>query len=254
MKTGKSLFSITQFADEYLRHGEIQDWSAAKNGLQLENNGEVTKIVSAVDCNLLTIQEALRLRADLLIVHHGLFWSDITPLTGSNLRKIRLALEGNLAIYSSHLPLDMHPVIGNNALLAKGLGLRKLRPFFEEKGARIGLRADGTIDRKELLVRTRKLLGGNPLLIPAGPEKIRKIGIVTGGAGNDLARAAAEGVDTFLTGEGAHWTYGLAYDLGINVIYGGHYATETFGVRALGQLLAKKFKLPHSFIDRPSGL
>ncbi len=254
MTTNTRLAKISQFTDHYLNHSLVSDWSAAKNGLQLENDGKVTKIASAVDCNLPVIEAAIQSKADLLIVHHGLFWSDITPLTGSNLRKVKLALENNLAIYSSHLPLDMHPVVGNNALLAKGLGLRNLRPFFEEKGAQIGLRANCSIAREQLTLRLSKLLGAQPLLIPAGPEIIKKIGIVTGGAGNELARAAAGGVDTFITGEGAHWTFGLAYDLGINVIYAGHYATETFGVQALGKLLARKFRLEYTFIDMPTGL
>lgn len=248
------LHKIVHDTDSYLKTAQILDWSAAKNGLQLANNGQVTQIATAVDCNLLTIAKAVEIKADLLIIHHGLFWNDITPLTGSNLQKVKLAIDANLAIYSSHLPLDMHPVHGNNVLLAKGLGLRNLQPFFEEKGAKIGLRTNCSIPRETLLVRLRKLLGVEPLLIPAGPKIIKKIGIVTGGAGNELAKAAAEGVDTFLTGEGSHWTYSLAYDLGINVIYGGHYATETFGVQALGKLLGKKFKLPHTFIDIPSGL
>ncbi len=254
MTSNTPLEKICKYSDKFLNHSHINDWSAAKNGLQLSNNGKVSKIASAVDCNLLTIRAAIECNADLLLVHHGLFWSDITPLTGSNLRKIKLAIDANLAIYSSHLPLDLHPQIGNNYLLANGLGLNNLSLFFEEKGSKIGLCANCSINRDEFVIRLRKLIGIEPHLIPAGPKIIKKIGIVTGGAGNDIAKAAAEGIDTFLTGEGAHWTFGLAYDLGINVIYGGHYATETFGVQALGKLLARKFSLKYSFIDMPSGL
>ena len=134
------------------------------------------------------------------------------------------------------------------------MGLRQLKPFFLEKGQAIGLQSRARLNRDELEIRLTKALGGRPRMIPGGPSQIQKIGIVTGGAGDELKKAHQEGVDTFITGEGRHWTYALAEELGINVFYGGHYATETFGVKALAASLSEKFQLPWEFIDYPTGL
>jgi putative NIF3 family GTP cyclohydrolase 1 type 2 len=144
--------------------------------------------------------------------------------------------------------------LGNNALLCRAIGLRNLKPFFFEKGRFIGWQSQTTLCRDDLLERLRRVLGTDPKMLPGGPPICRRIGVVTGGAGDQLARAASEGVDTFITGEGPHWTYALAEDLGVNVIYGGHYATETFGVKALAAHLSDKFGLPWEFLDHPTGL
>jgi len=192
--------------------------------------------------------------ADLLLVHHGLFWGASHPWTGKRYELIRTLVENNLAIYSSHLPLDMHPELGNNAQLAAALGFRKVEPFFIEKGQAIGLQASVKVPREKLARKLEQVVGSRVHLISGGPETCRSIGIVTGGAGSHLKLAADEGVDTFITGEGPHWTYALAEELGINVLYGGHYATETFGVKALAKYLSDKFKVPWVFIDRPTGL
>jgi dinuclear metal center YbgI/SA1388 family protein len=176
------------------------------------------------------------------------------PWTGQRYELLRLLLENNLAVYSSHLPLDAHPKLGNNAQLCAALGLRKLTPFFESHGQPIGLQVRTKISRAELAARLARATGAKPKLIPGGKEICRRIGVVTGGAGNDLKLAAAEGVDTFITGEGAHWTYALAEELGLNVFYAGHYATETFGVKALAAEVSRKFKVPWTFVDHPTGL
>ena len=162
--------------------------------------------------------------------------------------------ESNLAIYSSHLPLDAHPKLGNNAQLAAALGLKNLKPFFPSHGQDIGLQTRQKISRTELAKKLERATGVKPKMIPGGKEICERIGLVTGGAGGDLKTAAAAGVDTFITGEGPHWTYALAEELGLNVFYGGHYATETFGVKALAAELSKKFKLPWEFLDHPTGL
>jgi dinuclear metal center YbgI/SA1388 family protein len=167
---------------------------------------------------------------------------------------MKLALDHDLAIYSSHLPLDLHPALGNNALLCKALGFRKCAPFFHAKGQPIGLQTRAAIPLHELAHRLERVLGSSPHLAPGGPGKTARIGVVTGGAGGEVALAAAEGVDTFITGEGPHHSYTLAEELGVNVLYGGHYATETFGVRALAEHLGKKFRVPWEFIDHPTGL
>jgi dinuclear metal center YbgI/SA1388 family protein len=250
-----ALSEIVRHSDQLLRTAEFKDWDGAWNGLQVENSGRVTRIAAAVDARLATVRLAVEAGADLLIVHHGLFWSPQIPWTGPRRELLRLLLDHNLAVYSSHLPLDAHPALGNNTLLAKALGLRKLTPFFEAKGQTIGVAGAVRIPRDTLLARLASATGtAHPVLLPGGPEVCRRIGVVTGGAGAELRDAAKAGVDTFITGEGPHWTAALADELGINVLYAGHYATETFGVRALAAHLAKRFRVPWQFLDHPTGL
>jgi dinuclear metal center YbgI/SA1388 family protein len=250
----RSLSSIVRYCDRTLKTEQFTDWPGAANGLQVENDGTVSKIAAAVDASTATITKAIELRADLLIVHHGLFWGAAHPWTGKRYQLLKMMLDHNLAVYSSHLPLDAHPQLGNNAQLAKALGLRQLKPFFFEKGQHIGLQSGCNLRREELEKRLANVLRVEPKVIPGGPEICRTIGIVTGGAGDELKKAHEEGVDTFITGEGRHWTYALAEELGINVVYGGHYATETFGVKALASLLSDKFNLPWEFVEYPTGL
>jgi dinuclear metal center YbgI/SA1388 family protein len=250
----RSLATLVKYSDRTLKTDQFADWSGAANGLQVENDGSVSRIAAAVDASSATIRKAVETGADLLIVHHGLFWGASHPWTGKRYHLLKLLLSNNLAVYSSHLPLDAHPTLGNNAQLARALGLRQLKPFFLEKAQPIGLQSRGNIPREELEKRLANVLRVEPKVIPGGPEKCQNIGIVTGGAGDELKRAFEEGVDTFITGEGRHWTYALAEELGINVFYGGHYATETFGVKALAKLLSEKFELPWEFIDHPTGL
>jgi len=249
-----SLARIVTDCDRLLNTSEVEDFKGAFNGLQVENDGTVTRIAVAVDASLATVRRAVSAKADLLVVHHGLFWGATAPWTGKRRELLQWLLGNNLAVYSSHLPLDMHPRLGNNAGLCAALGLKGSKPFFPHQGMPIGLRSATRLHRDVLARRLKKTTGTDPVLIPGGPEMCRQIGVVTGGAGNELNIAAQEGVDTFITGEGAHWTFALAEELGMNVLYGGHYATETFGVKALGEYLSKKHGLPWVFIDYPTGL
>jgi dinuclear metal center YbgI/SA1388 family protein len=249
-----SLAAIAGYCDRILRTVKIGDYDGSVNGLQMENRGGVTRIAAAVDASLATVRLAIAARANLLIVHHGLFWSPAHPWTDKKYELLRLLVENNLAVYSSHLPLDAHPRLGNNAQLCAALGLKNLRPFFVSHGQPIGFQSRTRISREELAAKLARATGAKPRIIPGGPEICRRIGVVTGGAGGDLKLAADEGVDTFITGEGPHWTYALAEELGINVLYGGHYATETFGVKALAAHLAGKFRVPWVFLDHPTGL
>jgi dinuclear metal center YbgI/SA1388 family protein len=248
------LKTIVAHCDRLLRTKEIGDYDGATNGLQVENRGTVSRIAAAVDASHATVKLAIAARADLLLVHHGLFWSPAHPWTGKKYGLLRLLLENNLAVYSSHLPLDAHPRLGNNAQLCAALGLKHLKPFFLTHGQTIGFKTRQTISRSELTRRLARATGAKPRVLPGGKDICRYIGVVTGGAGAELKEAAGEGVDTFITGEGPHWTYALAEELGLNVLYGGHYATETFGVRALASALSRKFHLPWAFIDHPTGL
>ena len=249
-----SLKTLVDYCDRRLRTGQIGDYDGAVNGLQVENCGTVTRVAAAVDASLVTAKLAVAVRADLLVVHHGLFWAPTVPWTGKRYELLQFLLENNLAIYSSHLPLDLHPRLGNNALLCAAMGLKNLQPFFFSHGQPVGFRSRLRISRTALSARLHRATGERPLLIPGGKERCERIGVVTGGAGADLRAAAAEGVDTFITGEGPHWTYTVAEELGINVLYGGHYATETFGVKALAAELSKKFRVPWTFVDHPTGL
>jgi len=243
-----------QYLDEILRTREVGDYPQAHNGLQVENSGSISRIGAAVDASESVIREAVEAQVDFLIVHHGLFWNGVQRITGATYRKTRLLMEADMAVYSSHLPLDIHPEIGNNALLAAAIGLQNGEPFFESAGQTVGLRFEAEISREVLRNQLARAVGSAVHMAPGGPVLARKIGIVTGGAGGDIAKAAASGIDTFITGEGPHWSYTAAEELGVNLFYAGHYATETFGVKALAELLSQKLALPWQFIDHPTGL
>jgi dinuclear metal center YbgI/SA1388 family protein len=249
-----SLKEIVSHSDKLLRTAEVQDYDGAVNGLQVENRGPITRLAAAVDASLATAKLAVQAGANLLLVHHGLFWGPSHPWTGKRYELLKVLLEADLAVYSSHLPLDAHPRLGNNVRLCSALGLKNLKPFFVSHGAPIGFRANLRIGREELAASVTRVTGVEARVLPGGPSVCRRIGVVTGGAGGDLKVAATEGVDTFITGEGPHWTYALAEELGLNVIYGGHYATETFGVKALAEHLSKRFGIPWVFLDYPTGL
>ena len=248
------LGTIVAHCDRILGVADIKDFPGAANGLQVANGGGVSRIAATVDASLATVKLAVAARADLLIVHHGLFWNVRQPWTGRNYELLRLLIESNLAVYSSHLPLDFHPKLGNNVILCDALGLKNLRPFLLKEGQYCGLQSRTTVSRSVLASRLQRAIGENVLVIPGGGETCERIGVITGGAGDFLQKAANEGVDTFVTGEGPHWTYALAEELGLNVLYGGHYATETFGVKALAAHLSKKFHVPWTFLDHPTGL
>ena len=249
-----ALHEIVRFTDKYLRLAEIEDYENALNGLQIENSGEVTKIGAAVDASTHTFEMASENGIDFLVVHHGLFWPGLRPVTGALYQGLKRAFDHNVALYSAHLPLDLHPKIGNNALLAAALGLGETTPFLELKGGPAGLLAESTLRRDELLSRLEESLGGPVRCIGTGPMETKRIGLVTGGAGGEIYAAAREGIDTYITGEAPHWAAVAAEDLGINLFLGGHYATETFGVKALAAELAEKFGVPWEFLDHPTGL
>jgi dinuclear metal center YbgI/SA1388 family protein len=249
-----SLSEIVNYTNDFLRVHEIGDWDNALNGLQIENSGGITKIAAAVDVSTRVLTAAAKQNVDLVIVHHGLFWPGLQPVTGVLRRQLELAFENNIALYSAHLPLDLHPQVGNNAQLAAALGLRSNQPFFEEKGQKIGLKARASLLRVELDRKLQKALGGPVKSFMFGPKKTGTIGIITGGAGSEIYKVAQEGIDTFITGEAPHWAAVAADELGMNLLLGGHYATEVFGVKALAAHLSKRFKVPWAFIDCPTGM
>lgn len=250
------LAELVQHLNTTLRIAEVPDYANAVNGLQVQNReGRVTRVAAAVDATLPVVRQAVAAGADLLIVHHGLFWSGLQPWTGAAFERMQLALENNLAIYSAHLPLDVHPELGNNARIARALQLAPTGSFLDYKGLPTGLTCAAELELDDLIARfSDGLDGGRVHVCRGGPARTRVIGICSGGSGSEVAAAAKAGVDTFLTGEGPHWSYTLAEELGLNVLYGGHYATETFGVKALAEHLEAQFGLPWSFVDHPTGL
>ncbi len=264
------LTELVGFLDAHLRIHDVPDDPKALNGLQVENSGLVTRIVAAVDASQATInglrdsapgpKGAPEADAPLLLVHHGLFWDGNQPVTGRRYRRIRALLHQDAALYSAHIPLDLHPEVGNNAVLATKLGLVGLIPFGVHKGVAIGV--VGTLSRgamhrdqlAETLATDLDIPRAAIRLIPGGTEIVHRIGIITGGAGSAIAQAHAAGCDAYISGEGAAHTYFDAMELGINVLYAGHYATETVGVRALARTLAERFDLPWAFHDHPTGM
>jgi len=248
------LDELVQYLDDYLRIGEIPDYPRAFNGLQVENRGEVTRLATAVDASEATIMEAVRRGCDLLLVHHGLFWDGEPRVTGRRYRRLRPLFERDVAVYAAHLPLDLHPEVGNNAVLARELGIAIEGEFGSYQGVPMGVWGTLELSREALAARLDETLGGRVHRIPGGGERIRRVGVLTGAGGGAIGDALAAGLDALVTGEGAHHTYFDAMEGGLNVYYGGHYATETWGVRALGVHLADRFGLPVEFIDLPTGL
>ncbi len=248
------LDELVTYLDQELKTASIPDYPGAMNGLQLANDGKVVRIVAAVDASLRAIEAAAVGGPGLLIVHHGIFWRGVQPVTGPFYQKLKIAMDAGLAIYSSHLPLDVHPEVGNNVLLARAIGLQNPRPLLDHQGLALGIRGSWSGSRQDMADSLNAVLGGRIHICPGGPETISDVGLITGGAGSEIANVAAAGVDTFITGEGPHWSYSLAEELGLNVFYGGHYATETFGVKAISTAGGAHFGIPWKFLDYPTGL
>jgi dinuclear metal center YbgI/SA1388 family protein len=212
------------------------------------------RIGAAVDVSTRVLTEAQKQDVDFLIVHHGLFWPGLQPIQGALRRQLRIAFENDIALYGAHLPLDIHPKIGNNAELVAALGLKSAQPFLEEKGQPVGLKIRASLSRSQLVGKLQKVLNAPVKVFGFGPKQTRAIGVVTGAAGSEVYRIADAGIDTFITGEAPHWAAVAAEELGMNLLLGGHYATEVFGVKALAAHLSKRFGIPREFIDCPTGL
>jgi dinuclear metal center YbgI/SA1388 family protein len=252
---------IARYLDELLSTATVPDYPNALNGLQLDNSGMLTSVAAAVDYSLETVKQAAEMKSNLLILHHGMFWSGVRPLIGAQRMKLDILLSNDIAVYSSHIPLDLHPTFGNNVLLCRELGLTSSGGFAFFKGVPIGLCGDADILTAELVEKAKAFSrkhGGDAIASgrPLQRAVTRKWGMCTGaGASSDtLAEAAATGIDTLIVGEGPHHTAVEAADLGISVIYAGHYATETLGVRAIASHLGEQFGLEVNAIEAPTGL
>lgn len=254
--TRTSLDEVVDYLDDYLDIADIPDAPTALNGLQVANTGQVSSIVAAVDASQRTIDRVIDEcePGALLLVHHGLFWDGNRPVTGRRYRRLAALLTHDIAVYSAHIPLDCHAEVGNNVVLARILGILDPVPFHEYRGVPFGASGHLIMSRNRLVERLESLLNTTVHLIPGGPETTTRVGIITGAAGGEIEHAAAAGLDTFITGEGAHHTTFDALEYGINVLYAGHYATETVGVKALAEHLGERFGVPWMFHDHPTGL
>jgi dinuclear metal center YbgI/SA1388 family protein len=258
--TTASLAQIAEHLDTLLRVADVPDYPGALNGIQVEHAGPVTRCAVAVDASLRTIEGAAAAGANLLLVHHGLYWSGVQPLRGRFYERVRLLLKHDLAVYSSHLPLDLHPTLGNNPLFARALGLEPSGSFARFQHINIGVMGESDVETVALAAMARAVAereGGSLVTVGVEPgRRTRRWALCTGaGASSETMReAAATGVDTLIVGEGPHHTAVEAQELGIAVLYAGHYATETFGVRAMGAEVERTFGLPWSFVPAPTGL
>lgn len=258
--TGVPLETIRSYLDDLLDIGRIADYPPALNGLQVEGRGPVTRLAAAVDASQRTIAAAAADGASLLLVHHGLFWNGLQPLTGAHLGRVRALLAADLALYSAHLPLDAHGTFGNSRLLAQALELSITAGFARHQTIDCGVRGEAELATQTVLDRVREWaapLGHHTVAsaIPAG-HRTRRWAICSGSGAQveTLREAYASGVDTLIVGEGPHWSAVEAPERGLVIIYAGHYATETLGVRALTAHLAAKYDLPWSFVAAPTGL
>src|SRR5437879_10919745 len=245
---------LVSYLDRHLRISEVADAPNALNGLQVANGGTITRAAAAVDLCDATVQMAAQQGADLLLVHHGLFWRGLEPLTGRAYRRVAGLITHNIALYSAHLPLDVHPEVGNNAVLARQLGVSLRGEFGEEYGVRIGRWGEIEVPRHTLERQLAAITGTAPRLLPFGPERVRRVGVVTGAAGSMIAQSAGAGLDIFVTVEGPDPPVFDAEGLKLNGFDAGHYATEAVGVQALAGHLRDRFQLPWTFLDHPTGL
>jgi dinuclear metal center YbgI/SA1388 family protein len=254
------LADIASHADGLLRVSEIPDYPNAVNGVQFAHRGPVRAIASAVDASERSIRGAAAAGANLLVVHHGLFWGGVQPLVGFRHDRLRLLMEHDMAVYSAHLPLDVHETLGNSRLLADRIGLPVSGGFAHFQGVACGVRGVADIDTGELagdVARFASEHGGQVIVTPRSASRRTMHWAICSGAGagtDTLAEATALGIDTLIVGEGPHWTAVDAPERGLVIMYAGHYATETLGVRALGDQLAATFGVPHTFVAAPTGL
>jgi dinuclear metal center YbgI/SA1388 family protein len=255
-----NVYELAEYADGLLESATIPDYSGAVNGLQLENRSEIRGVVAAVDFSTRAINSAIGTKANLLVVHHGMFWEAPAPIQGSSYRRLRLLIENDIAVYSSHLPLDRHPTLGNNVLLARQLGLEPSGDFARFEGISIGVSGDSEIETAVLVERARQFAKSYESELRTTPfEKNRrtKRWAICSGAGasaDTITEAREKRIDTLIVGEGPHWTAVYAEESDLVILYAGHYATETLGVRALVEHLGTRFALPSWFVSAPTGL
>lgn len=247
---------LVAWLDEYLDTKSFAAVDPSLNGLQVEGASEVVKVAVAVDASLNTFQQAAANGADMLIVHHGLFWGRPEPVTGMHRDRVKFLLDHDISLYASHLPLDAHREVGNNWGLARELGMDGLESFGAFKGLPIGVKGSfpAPLPLRELADRIEAKLGEQVMVQAGGPDPVSSLGIISGGAAWDIVTAAEAGLDAFLTGEPRHETFYHAFERGVNGLFGGHYMTETVGVNLLARQLEERLGLTTEFILLPTGL
>ncbi|WP_394699415.1 Nif3-like dinuclear metal center hexameric protein [uncultured Sphaerochaeta sp.] len=245
---------LTEYLDGYLDLASFNSIDPSSNGLVVGGSDKTVKrIAFAVDACLKTFSLASEAGSDLLIVHHGLFWGAPIPVTKAHYTRIKTLLDNNLDLYAAHLPLDGHPEVGNNVVMARLLGLDDIQPFAPYKGKLLGFKGISPVPLDPASIA--KTLGfSNPVILPFGNKEIRTIGIVSGGASDDVYAALDEGLDCFITGECEHQVYNDCLENKITLIAGGHYLSEVFGVQALSVHLQERFGVETVFLDNPTGL
>ncbi len=248
-----SLQHLVDYSDKRTRRAAFKDFPGAHNGLQVANDGRVTRIGAAVDAGLVPFEKAVERGIDFLIVHHGLFWGGVQPLTGTAYQRVATLVRGNCALYSSHLPLDAHEEIGNNAIMARQLGLKTRRPLLFHEGEPIGWIAPNKLKRSQLCARLEELYP-RVVVVDCGSATPKHIGFCTGGGNHAVPELVRAGCDTLVTGELREEWFNYAQENRLNLICCGHYATEVHGVKALAAELAKKFRLPWEFIETENPL
>ncbi len=251
---------LDRYLQELLNIGAFSEGDPSQNGLQVTNSGRsIVRIALAVDAGMQTIERAASQGADMLLVHHGLFWKQSPLVHGVHYNRLKALFDADMALYAIHLPLDAHPIYGNNAGLAELLGLRDVHAFGSWHGLSVGLQGlcgdeDGKGCSIDDVVQALYPIERKPKLLLFGAQNIKKVAIVSGAGASELEHAIEEGCDLLLTGEIKQATYHAAYDHGINVIAAGHYATEQLGVQRLGKKLENDFKMHSFFIDVPTGI
>jgi dinuclear metal center YbgI/SA1388 family protein len=240
---------LSAFLSHYLRTDEYKD--DCPNGLQVEGTPEVKKVITAVSASVELFEIAEAQKADTIIVHHGIIWNFERPLyKGGYRERIRLLLANNINLYGFHLPLDAHAEIGNNSQLCRRMGVKNMRPFGDIKGQYIGMKGEiDKIDKEIFFNRISKLVDRDPLIFDYGPEQVEKIGVISGGAQKYFEQAVSNGLDVYLTGEVSEHIMHYAKEEKIHFVSAGHYATEKFGIIALGDLLKKQFDVEITFVD-----
>lgn len=244
---------LTAHLDEYLRVATIPDVSP--NGLQVQGRAVIECVSLAVDASLQTIRAAVRRRSDFMIVHHGLWWGKHVQITGNQYERIAALIHGNLSLYAAHIPLDCHEEVGNNVQLARRFGLDVVEPFGEYRGIRIGVicAPRRPISRNTLARAITRQLGASPDVLAFGPDRIHRVAIVSGNGAMLAEPARKEGCDTLVTGESSHAAWHPAREAGINLVFAGHYATETVGLEALAEHLKQQFQIKNHFLSAPTG-
>jgi dinuclear metal center YbgI/SA1388 family protein len=244
---------LITYLDHYLNLAQINDYGP--QGLQVEaEKDEIHRLALAVDVAPPVIEAAAAWEADMLLVHHGLFWRNVQPLSGPLGRRVRLLLQHGIHLYAAHLPLDAHPEVGNNAILARLFDVAVEQWWCAPMGTPIGILGTAAPGAtiSQLAEQVEERLHTRVRLLAYGPQQVKTVAIVSGFGADEVANAWELGADTFITGETSHANYWAAADYRMNVIYAGHYATETVGVKALGQQLADKFGLEINFFDFPT--